>query len=249
MKDMDIELSIISQILFTGLDLLLFLIGLFINLKIILVCWKEKEGKTWQLHMIHSIAVIINFAFNVPFWRVTYSIPNLSTYTGEWFCYLATFIQLYGFYIVSFNSLLIAVIKYVFIVHSIRSIKLGDAKIKRAFLIFDLTLPFVLATVSCVMKDIEHFSDLVSCFGLRNQVQKQYTTPVKNMEKFFLCNLHMTTEDISKGYTLYAMRQCVCLVKSTVVIIINTNLPEAYFYYKIFRKMKWYDFYALNIKT
>ena len=42
---------------FIIVQVLLFILGLLIQFKIIYVCWKDREGKTWQIHMIHSIAV------------------------------------------------------------------------------------------------------------------------------------------------------------------------------------------------
>ena len=239
MEDMESEIgNVNSQIPFIIIQAFLFLIGIFIQYKIIYVCWKEQDGKTWHIHMAHSIVVTIYFAFVIPFWRVTQSFPNLSQYTGEWFCYLASFIRIYCFHKLTFNSLLVAVMKYLFIVHSIKTLRFGEAKIKKAFLVLDLALPFVFATISCVMNDIEGYSELVSCFGLSDQVMIQYNTWEKNMQKFFLCNLNMKEEDILAEYTLYVTKQCVCVLKSAVAIFINTNVSEAFIYYKIFIKMR-----------
>ena len=228
-----------SIIVHKTIQALLYLVGVLVHLKIISVCWKEKDGKVWMIHMTNSIFTIIYFAFYLPFFTVTSEIPNLSDqYTGEWFCYLATFVIFYGFTIITFNSLLIAVMKYVFIVRNEDVRVYGDEKALKFFFIVDLTVPLFVATFACITRDFEGFAALNSCFGTTQQVLKQYNTWDKNLQKFFLCDLNKE-KDQAYSYTLYAVKQVACVIKSCAVLVTNTNLPEAFFYYKIFQTMKW----------
>ena len=228
-----------DTIVHVTIQAILYFAGLFIHIRIITVCWKDKEGKTWMIHMTHSISLMLYFAFHIPFFTFTNTIPNLADqYTGEWFCYLASFITVYGFFIVTLNSLLIAVMKYVFIVHSEKALLYGNEKTQKLFFIINLILPLFLAVFACITRDFDSFSALNSCFGQTEQVLAQYNTWSKNFEKFFLCNLNKE-EDQSYGHTFYVVKQVLCAIKSIGVTLINTNLPEAFFYYKIFQKMKW----------
>jgi hypothetical protein len=229
----------IGTIVHITIQAVLYFAGAFIHIRIISVLWKDKEGKTWLIHMTHSISLMIYFAFYIPFFTVTNTIPNLADqYTGEWFCYLASFITVYGFSIVTLNSLLIAVMKYVFIVHHNKALQYGDAKTKKLFFIINVTLPLFLAVFACITGDFESFSALNSCFGQTEQVLAKYNTLSKNFEKFLLCNLNKE-QDLSYGHTFYVVKQVLCAIKSIGVTLINTNFPEAFFYYKIFQKMKW----------
>ena len=232
-------MSVSDKIPLIIVQVLLFILGLLIQLKTVYISWKDKEGKTWQIHMIHSIALIVYFSFRIPFDNVTDAFPNLSLYTGEWFCYLGTFICMYGISIITLNSLLIAVMKYFFIVHNTKVLKFGEEKTKKGFLILCLTFPLIFALIIVVTKDIDSDAYLLSCFGLTDQTLKQYNTWEKKMQKFFLCNLNTEANDISDRYALYVMKQSLCVVKSSVYMSLNTNFPEAWFYYKIFKKMKW----------
>ena len=139
---------------------------------------------------------------------------------------------------VSFNSLLIAVMKYVFIVHSEKVLLYGDTKTQKLFFIIDLTLPLFLAFFACITRDFDSFSELNSCFGQTEQVIAKYNTWTKSFEKFFLCNLNRE-QDQSYGYTFYVVKQVLCAINSIGLSLINTNIPEAFFYYKIFQKMRW----------
>ena len=230
------QASIIVHII---IQAVLYVIGVFIQQKIIYVCWKEKEGKVWMIHMTHSISTILYFAFYLPFFTLTSEIPDLAEqYTGEWFCYLATFVITYGFTIITFNSLLISVMKYMFIVRNENVRIYGDKKFLTLFLCIDLSLPLFIATFNCITGDYQGFASLNSCFGVTDQVQEQFNTWDKDLEKFFLCNLNKDKNQ-EYNYTLYVVKQVACAIKSIIVLVTNTNLPEAFFYYKIFQKMKW----------
>ena len=220
---------------------LLLMVGLVIQFKIIHVCRKDKDGKTWQIHLAHSVNSIIYFLVLVPFWHLSNFIPNLSEITGEWFCYLAAFFRNYGFYSIPPNSLLIAVMKYMFIVHHEKMMRLGERNAQKMFMCVNLIVPLVLTTITGVTKHFYALSTLTSCFGMREEIDEirtKYNTWDKNIERYFLCNLNTTEKDILDAYTLYVIKQCLCAFKSIVVLLINTNIPEAFFYYKIFRKMK-----------
>ena len=106
----------------------LYFIGLLIQSKTMYVCWKERQGNTWQIHLTYSIAVTIYFSFLIPFSIVSNAFPNLSAHTGQWFCYLAAFILVYGFYIITCNSLLIVIMKYIWIVHDEKVLGWGKEK-------------------------------------------------------------------------------------------------------------------------
>ena len=82
----------ISALVNIFLQILLYAGGFLINLKIIRGCWKSRDNsKTWQLHIIYSISCTILLALEIPFIFVSNGVPHLSTYTGDWLCYLALF--------------------------------------------------------------------------------------------------------------------------------------------------------------
>ena len=99
-------------------QVVLFLIGTFIQIEIISVCRKER-GATWKIHVAHSVVLMINFAFNISFDTLIFFVPLVSHYTGKWLCYLSSFVTYYCFYSIVANSLVISIMKYIFIVHQI----------------------------------------------------------------------------------------------------------------------------------
>ena len=237
-------MNVVNVETFTGwklssiiIQILLFSIGLPIQLKIISVCWKEQDGKTWYIHLINSAALIIHFFFSILFDSIAHVFPNLSSSIGEWFCYCILFIRFYGYMIIAFNSFLVAAMKYIFIVHDEKARSIGEEKLKKLFLFVAFAVPFTLATISSVTKDINGFTDLVSCFGMKEVEDEKYDTWKKNLVKFFVCNHGWTDHDIEENYGLYVFQQCLCGIRTGVTMLINTNFPEAFLYFKIFSKM------------
>ena len=133
MESQEIQLSV-DSIVHIIIQALLFAMGLLIQSKVMYVCWKDRDGKTWQIHLTHSFSCTIYFLFAIPFWHISRYIPHISSITGEWLCYMNAFMTLYGFFMITPNSLLIAVMKYMFIVHDERMVKLGERKAQRIFM-------------------------------------------------------------------------------------------------------------------
>lgn len=228
----------VSAIIHLLVQVLLFCVGSFIHLKLIFV-FKEDKNKAWQIHITHSIVCIIYFSFNIPFAAITHFIPFLSQYTGPWLCYIASFIMLYCYYEVIANSLLISVLKYVFVVHDRKARDFGEEKINKAFFLINLIHPLLWTILTMITSDWESFIALINCFGQREQVLAQYNTSAGNIEKFFFCNLKKNDTQDSDVHTIYVIKQCICAFVSIGVLVIGSNLPEGFFYYKIFRKMRW----------
>ena len=67
--------------------LILFFIGLYLQIKIIRVSI-ENKGVNWKVDIQHSIIMIGLFSFRISFEIVSYLIPALHQYTGKWFCHL-----------------------------------------------------------------------------------------------------------------------------------------------------------------
>ena len=145
-------------------QLTLFIIGTFIQIKIISVCRRE-QGATWKIHVVHSIVLVINFGFNILFDTGMHFFPSMALYTGKWICYLSSFVIYYCFYSIVANTLVVSVMKYLFIVHGIITSSDKGLKVKKGFLIVSLIHPLFLAVSYIVTDDWASFSSMKKCFG------------------------------------------------------------------------------------
>ena len=214
---------------------LAFVIGLFINIKVVSVCWRNRETKTWKIHIAYSVIITIYFAFNLPFVAISNAIPNLSMYTGEWFCSFSFFVINYGVTVIISNSLILACMKYIYIVHWDKAMCFGHEKIQMVFFVITFAVPFFIAGVGTITNDFDSYKAVKSCFGIQNQPKERRNGGV--WQRLFLCNL-TNTEDTEENYVGYVLLQIVCFSRSLLSYILATNLPEAFFYYKVFKKMK-----------
>ena len=91
-SDVDVDLSFKSpnvlEILLIILQVSLFCLGLYFQVRTILVCIEEKN-KTWHLHIAYSIVMTIYYGYTIPFYAISYFIPSLGTYVGNWICYFS----------------------------------------------------------------------------------------------------------------------------------------------------------------
>ena len=119
----------LTIIIFTiTLMAILFVIGLYFQIKIIILSRKEKDV-TWRIDIWHSAVMIAIFSFRILFEMITYIIPSLHQFTGKWFCYFSLFVTFYGFVSISSHSLAISISKYVLTVHQDRVRVVGQNKV------------------------------------------------------------------------------------------------------------------------
>ena len=227
---------IISDIVNIIIQSIAFILGLFINIRIIYVCLNDKSSKTRSIHITYSIFSTIFYLFDIPFAAITNEVPNLSMYTGEWLCHISSFIIIFCIHIIFMNSFWVALMKYVFIVYWDRALQWGHEKIERVLLIISLVLPFIFTIIIILTKDFESYETLNSCYG----IETKKMDPMDGMKGYFLCDLsNFNTNDIH-DYMIYVIIQAICISRSILTLPATTNLSEALFYYRIFRRMKRY---------
>ena len=234
--DGDYEIFTITHVVFL---VLFFCVGLVIQMQIISVSYKDKDT-AWTITITHSIVTTINFAFNISFDAVTHFIPYLSQYTGNWICYVASFVTTYCYYGIVAYSFLISILKYIFIIHHVKIREWGKEKIKKWFFVANLLHPCFLAIVHVVILYTSRNprnSSIISCFGLTEAMLREYNTSSSSITKFLICPLKKSTEDANWN-VYYVTEQCVCLMITMFNIIVTSNLLEGFIYYKIFKKMR-----------
>ena len=59
----------------------------------------------------------------------------------------------------------------------------------------------------------------------------------QNALRFLMCNHGWSDHDRAENFHLYILQQFACIIKTVITSLINTNVPEAFLYFKIFSKM------------
>ena len=224
-----------STILNVIVQIILYFIGVLINVKIIFACWQSRNhNKSWQLHILYSLSCIILFIFNIPFWIFSMASPNLSSFMGEWICYLALFMNTFFLIIILMNSLLVSITKYIFVVHWDKALVYGHEKIQWTSVILSVLITIPNAIVRTVMKRYE--SDLpMTCFGKELTESKEKSGWKDILYWRFSENLAPNEQ---WSYIHEAFLQIFFVLTHVVYGIMCCNLPEAFFYYQIFKTTK-----------
>ena len=228
-----------SAILHTVLQVFLFGLGLFLHVKVIAIARKEKDT-TWQIFICHSVVLIIYYSLTIVFDAVMYFVPFLSNYTGNWICYVVSFMTLYCVYSIQLHSLLVAVMKFAFIVHLEKVREFGKSKCKKIFLWINLCFPLFWTVLARLTSDWDKyaFSSLNICFGQHEELLVRVNTTSDSLMKFWSCISGHEAKTGADIYILHTIKQCWCVFASIVNLVMTSNLPEAFFYLKIFRKTR-----------
>ena len=226
-----------SLALGTVVQIMLYAIGVAFNIKIIVYCWRTRDNnKSWQLHILYSVSCIMFFAFAIPFWLLSICVPHLSIHTGQWVCYLALFLNQFFLPLIMGNSLMVAITKYTIIVHWDKALEYGHEKIQLTTLVVSLLIAFYNAIVKTVFKRYHNGGPVHACFGTEYD-----TTRVKIVWEdisFLWCSSKNVSLKKDWGYIHIVLLKIICVISHGLHDVMRCNLPEAFFYYKIFKKMK-----------
>ena len=230
--------GIIIKMTIICIQIFVFVIGSYIQIKIVLTCLRTKFATTWRLDIANAVAwVILVFFIIIQSLITTDQLSLLHQYIGTWICYPGTIIYIYVTYLVFFHSFVVSLMKYIFIVHHLKTREFGKEKMQKVFFMVNIIHPLVLAILTTLAYDFEANEHIVTCFGLKEQMLEVYNTSSGALEKTFLCKLgRMGNED--EALPWFYIKQSFCAVKMIWVLVLSTNIPEAYLYFKVFRTMR-----------
>ena len=219
-------------------QLILYVIGSYIQIKIISTCRKEKDT-VWQITITNSISMMIVFSFAMIFQTVTSHVPVMSQHTGEWICFVAAFIYIYGPCIIGLHSFVVSLMKFVFIVHQDTAINFGEDKLKKVFFVGNLVHALVLSIPAVIFYDFESMNSVTECLGLYEKVLERSNTSNAAIDRMFFCKLNDEGYDKNAEPQLsYILKQSFCATRMVWVFSLCSNIPEGVLYHYIFRKMR-----------
>ena len=227
---------IITNIVLT----VLFLIGLYLQIKIIIISKQEKDV-TWRIDIYHSVVMISLYSFRILFNVITYIIPSMHQYTGKWLCYLALFLNLFGIASVLSHSLVISIFKYVNIVHHdvISGIGVDKASLITLWIHFFFSATW--AVTFLARPNFPAISTISHCLGqqLENST-KANEAFTDRLHRFFFCDFD-ANDDQHYGVFSHIMNitnLTGCFITSVVTVVIMANIIEIFLYQRIFAFMK-----------
>ena len=175
-----------------------------------------------------------------PFWFLfttsTDFMHPLNEILGNWYCNLGWFMIYFCWNITSLNSLIIAMMRYSFIVHSER-FAIGDnkRKAKRFFLIISVIIPLIMVVWSGLEgSELDMMSFINKCYGKHHKTFLIETSTLDVMKRNFCAFDSYDTGGGILSQLLAIFRRISCIGRTVVLILIALNLTEAIIYYATF---------------
>ena len=232
----DLSTFIIMNVLLS----VIFIIGLYLQIKIIIVSKQEKD-MTWKIDICHSVVMITHFCLRILFEFITYLTPLLHQYTGTWICYVVFFVTVYGSVSVISHSLVISIYKYICIVHQNQIQVFG---VDRASLIAfwtNLLFPAVFAITLIARPYPLPWDKVNKCLEMHHW---EYATKVNEtskslLQRFLFCGFdNFDGHDSLFGHVMNVANMIGCFITSVLLFIVMTNIMEVFLYRQIFVYMK-----------
>ena len=161
----------------------------------------------------HCIEIAINTVYPV------------SQLIGNWICFLVWLLWGVSGRILLSNSLISALMRYLFIVHEQKVDSYGKEKVKRWFLYFSIIVPLIQFTLHA-MAGSPRLSFVNKCYGNDHRVFLFKTSTLITSKPF---------SDMVPGRTV--VTEISKIVDLTWFLLMGFNVTEALLYFKIFKKL------------
>ena len=231
--------NIIIQIIIT---ICIFLIGIYFHLKIIKLSKKEK-GMTWKLDLTNSLILLAHHGHCIIMNAITYIIPDLYIYTGEWFCYTSKVLNYYGTLYTVGHSMIVSILKYIHIVQWKKARNIGKEKVNHAFFWINIIFPGFLVLLHFIVKPnfyviYDGFARVDRCLGDPNNNWGLNSNRTQ-IKAHTVCKMLIapSTED-HFAFAIYILRSVVCWTEVVFEYFLAWNVFEIFLYSRIFSFMR-----------
>ena len=173
---------------------------------------------------------------------MTIFIENIYLYTGSWFCYTSKILAIYGNGHTGGHSFIIAVAKYVLIVHYSKVRSFGQETVKTIIFWLNIIYPaYTVAMLFLVRPDFLFAYDGLSwanrCLGKSDMISSQDVN--KTAAKLHnMCEIYKSTNQTSFEYSIYVGRTTLCWLNYVIGYSNMWNIIEFFFYCSIFNFMR-----------
>lgn len=216
----------------------LYVIGLFLHAKIIIISKREKD-MTWKLDVTNSVILIIHYTYAILMHTGTYIIQDLHTHTGKWFCHVSHAITYYGILYSVGHSLIISMMKYILIVYDEKIRDFGKDKVKEIFFWANLLHPIIWTALHLILKpDFDGFTPINRCLGNTQNNLRQGNNTSSIIDRFFLGDFYEPPHQNSSEYAIYIFKQVLSVLYTTSSYLMVINFFDMVLYCKIFSYMR-----------
>jgi hypothetical protein len=150
-----------------------------------------------------------------------------------WWCSVAYYGIRFGRICIAYNSIFVALIRYIYIVHEKKSTLWEFSKVGRSFRIASIAIPVIMETIGTFTNQYDHelfkngFKDYIAFYmGFNTTVDIQIPKPIP---------LAWTLQVIPENMVLVAT-----YIYCSITFVVFMNVMEMFLYFQIYRSVKRY---------
>ena len=218
----------------------LVIVGECFNIKVFKLMIKENG----LVKNITSVLVLVQMVF-WPCWLVLVTVTDLiispNKAIGNWFCHVANFLFYFLGNVITFHSFIIAVMRYIFIIHNEKIQRFGIEKMKKIFLILTVTVPLLVAMWKVIeAAELDTMSFINKCYGIHHQTFLVETSTLDVFKQNF-CQFEEYGQGGSYERVVTLIRQGSCIASKSVMLITGLNISEGIIYIMLLSHMMRYS--------
>ena len=216
-------------------------VGIYLHVKIIKISRTDKQI-TWKLNITNSCMLMAHHTHCILMDVITYTVPNLYIYTGEWLCYTSKVVMYYGNIYATTHSMIVSMLKYILIVHWQKARNMGHEMIEVIFFWINLLYPafqiliFLMVIPDFFVKDAPFlsFARIDRCLGYPENVLVPNSNKTK-MTMHNLCQeLYEPSHEYPFAYAIHILKSSICWIQVIALDLISFNFLEMLIYCRIF---------------
>ena len=228
-----------TAITFFLIRVTLVIVGECFNIKVFKLMIKENG----LVKNITTVLVLVQIIF-WPCWLVLVTVTDLiispNKAIGNWFCHVANFLFYFLGNVITFHSFIIAVMRYVFIIHNEKIQRFGIEKMKKIFLILTVTIPLLVAMWKVIeAAELDTMSFINKCYGVHHQTFLVETSTLDVFKQNF-CQFEEYGQGGSYERVVTLIRQGSCIASKSVMLITGLNISEGIIYIMLLSHMMRY---------
>ena len=210
----------------------LYVIGLYLNIKILIVSKKEKS-MTWRIDFAHSIILILLYTYDPWIHSIPYFVQDLYLVTGTWFCYAAKVVSHFLICYLGAHSMVIACLKYIVIVYA-EKIDRFKEKIIKTFFYINIAYPIFLTLFPLI-----YIPDFFVIYNGHTHINRCLGNDNRTYTKLWsMCEL-VGPLGVNSGYNaINVLKWMVCKAHVILFYASSTNLLDIFFYCITFAYMR-----------
>jgi hypothetical protein len=211
--------------------------GLYLHKKV-LVLLKKENGIVKNVTKTFVFTQMLVWPLGVFMITITNFIHPLQDIFGKWFCFTSWIFLYFSMNLIFSHSFIVAMMRYFFIVHSKKVNVMGKEKVKKLFHLFSILLP-TLVTLGQITKstDGQSISFVNKCYGKHHKTFL-IETSTSNVFKKNFCEINFYGDAKEPAQIIGLLMQFLCVVSTTTMIIMGTNLTEGIIYARLFSYMR-----------